>query len=200
MRCRSLQSLIVLTFLVTAHRGVALTIDVRLVTSRPDASATHPGFISPRFTSCSECVTREFESPGGFHISVVAERNPRVQFGTADVEHLSVFELRALTPPYTKAWYVAADLNESAVKRYRAATSNYVFDRALVAVDGKPTQVGTVSLSGGDGVILAGFRSPEEAKKFAETLKMPISWIPFDEADWEKDRQRFEHEPGSGTK
>ena len=151
------------------------SIDLSLVVTPRDAARTTPldGIIGPKFTQCSSCEPVEFVNGAGWSYSVLAEKLPRVHLTRSDFDRIEVREVRDTTSPEKRVWFVFAVPNEEAKIRLEPIAREFFFDRLLVTVDGKPTDVHSV-VSWNYGFPIDAFTSAQVATEYARRFGLPV--------------------------
>jgi hypothetical protein len=145
-----------------------VTIGAALVVSAKE------GPIGPRFSECQRCIRMEFSGPGGARFEVTAEPTPRIELRGSDFEEVVVGELPSPSPSGQSLWIVLAIPTAETWKSLNEVMTTYTFDRALISIDGRPTDVNEIA-GWSSGIQLGIFRTCPPAEKFARTLGLKVS-------------------------
>lgn len=146
------------------------------------------GLFEARFRECSDCREINVELPAGETLSVRPEPKPRLTLSADEINEVRLAEVRSVFDPTIRTWIALAIPSEDAKKRIGQLSREFPFDTVLIEIDGNPTDVHSIATWSG-GIRLAVFREREELEEFAGRLKVRTSWLPFNEEEFERNRQ-----------
>lgn len=151
----------------------AWQLTVSLVVTQPKGSSS---LMQPHFTTCTDCKIVEVHAATGDVEILQAQVKPSVFLSESDFSEVVVASI-PISQSDSDAWFVVAVPKSEARRRLRAISAAHPFDRALVALDGKPIDINLIA-TWSSGVRLRFFRQEDEAKHFPESLGLSLKVEP----------------------
>lgn len=155
----------------------AWELSVSLVVSRPTGASK---LLQPNFTSCTDCQQRKVQSATGYVEAVQAQTRPAASFSAEDFQKVVIAAVPT-SEPKRLAWFVMAIAKDPARRRLMKIAEAHPFDRALIAIDGRPVDINLLA-TWGSGLRLRFFRRKEAAERFAHGLGLPVEVEPSPKA------------------